>query len=121
MKRDRSDLILSKEPATDGPPLVGVTRRGPGVGKTVVWLRGEHDISSAHSLAAAIASAAAVDDTDIALDLSGVEFMDSTTIHVIERARTSIGTDGRAFTVRDPSRFARFVLGLCGLDYLVEP
>jgi hypothetical protein len=47
--------------------------------------------------------------------------MDSTTIHVIERARTSIGTDGRAFTVRDPSRFARFVLGLCGLDYLVEP
>jgi fructose-bisphosphate aldolase class I len=43
---------------------------------------GKHDLATAHSLSAAIASAAAVDATDLVLDLSGVQFMDSTTIVV---------------------------------------
>ncbi len=114
-------MTQSEKPGTAGPPMVLVTSPRGGVGRTVVWVRGEHDLASAHSLSAAIASAAAVHDTDIALDLSGVAFMDSTTIHVIERAKWSIETEGRALSVRNPSRFAHFVLGLWHLDHLVEP
>jgi len=104
-----------------GLPLVHVTAPERGGGRTVVWLRGEHDLSSAPALSAAIASAAAAHDADIALDLGGVEFMDSTTIHVILRAKSLIESEGRALAVRDPSRFARFALGVCGLHHLIEP
>jgi anti-anti-sigma factor len=88
---------------------------------TVVSLRGEHDLTTAHSISAAIATAASGDDTDLVLDLSEVRFMDSTTIVAILRGKLLLETGGGTLTVRDPSRPARYVLHLCDLDYIVEP
>lgn len=112
-------MTQSKQPAPAGPPLMTVTYPGSGADKTVVWLRGEHDLSSADMLSDVIATAAAAYETDVSVDLGGVEFMDSTTLHAILRARSSIETSGRTVTVRNPSRNARFMLGVCGLEQLL--
>lgn len=49
--------------------------------RTVVWLRGEHDIVTVAALSVAF------DDADFAIDLSGVEFMGAATVDVIIRTR----------------------------------
>lgn len=110
-----------RTPATAMPPIVLLPSASCDVDTTVVSLFGEHDLATAHSLSAAIASAAAVDDTDLVLDLGGVQFMDSTTIVVILRGKSLLETRGHTMTVRNPSRPARYVLGLCDLGYIVEP
>lgn len=84
-----------------------------GTDETVVWLGGEHDLSSVD------ATAAGAGRSDLVFDLSGVEFMDSTTIEQIA-ARTSLGEDGRMARIRNPSPVARHLLELCRLTDLVE-
>ena len=113
-------MTQTRTPATVMPPIVLLPSARRDGDTAVVWLCGEHDLATAHSLAAAIATAAGVDDTDLVLDLSGVQFMDSTTIVAILRGKSLLATRGRTMTVRDPSRPARYVLGLCDLGYIVE-
>lgn len=113
-------MTQTSTPATVVPPIVLLLSSSRDADTTVVSLRGEHDLATAHSLAAAIATAAALDHTDLVLDLSGVQFMDSTTIVVILRGKSLLAARGRTMTVRDPSRPARYVLGLCDLGYIVE-
>ena len=86
--------------------------------RTVVWLRGEHDASTVAALWDAIGQAIAIDDTDVVVDLSGVDFMGSATVGVIIRARESIRP--RALTLRSPSRCAQRVLDLYGLADLLD-
>jgi hypothetical protein len=57
-------------PATPG---LGHAPTGASV-TTVIWLRGEHDLSTVDMLSEALSSAT----TDVTIDLSGVDFMDST-------------------------------------------
>ena len=114
-------MTQTSTPATVMPPIVLLLSSSRDADTTVVSLRGEHDLATAHSLAAAIATAAALDDTDLVLDLSGVQFMDSTTIVVILRGKSLLETRGHTMTVRNPSRPAGYVLGLCDLGYIVEP
>jgi anti-anti-sigma factor len=114
-------MTHTRTPAAVMPPIVLLPSASRDAATTVVSLYGDHDLATAHSLSAAIATAAAVDDTDLVLDLSGVQFMDSTTIVVILRGKSLLETRGRTMTVRNPSRPARYVLGLCDLSYVVEP
>lgn len=88
---------------------------------TVVWLRGEHDLSSVEDVKEAIATAVNSRPSDLIIDLSRVEFMDSTTIDQILAARTRLEAEGRKARVRDPSPAARYLLKSCGLTDLVEP
>lgn len=88
--------------------------------ETVIGLAGEHDMSSVEELVQAIATALDAGRSDLIFDLSRVEFMDSTIIRQLLRARTRLGADGRTARVRDPSLAARYVLKLCGLTHLVE-
>lgn len=113
-------MTQTSTPATVMPPIVLLLSSSRDADTTVVSLRGEHDLATAHSLAAAIATAAALDDTDLVLDLSGVQFMDSTTIVVILRGKSLLAARGRTMTVRNPSQPARYVLGLCDLGDIVE-
>ena len=114
-------MTHTRTPATVMPPIVLLSSASRDADTTVVSLCGEHDFTTAHSLSAAIATAAAVDETDLVLDLSGVQFMDSTTIVVILRGKLLLETRGHTMTVRNPSWPARYVLGLCDLGYIVEP
>ncbi len=102
----------------DRPPANG---RGPEIGPTVVWLSGEHDISTDTALCLTLARAIAVGRAGVVLDLSGVEFMGASTFGVIARARDVLGQRSASLTVRSPSAFLRRVIGVCGLNDLLGP
>jgi anti-sigma B factor antagonist len=89
--------------------------------RTVVWLSGEHDLSTLDALSETLARAFALDDADVVLDLSGVQFMGAATIDVIVRAKGVLDLRSRALTLRSPSESAQRVVDLCGLADLVEP
>jgi anti-sigma B factor antagonist len=89
--------------------------------RTVVWLRGEHDISTVAALSQTMARAIALDDGELVIDLSGVEFMDAATVGVIVRARNFLELQSRTLALRSPSTAAARVLDLCELADLGEP
>lgn len=107
-------------------PLVSVSHRGQGelVGRdadrTVVWLRGEHDISTTAGVTLALARAVALDAADVVIDLSRVEFMGAETIGIIVRARDFLRSRSRLLMLRSPSRSARRVIDLCDLAELID-
>lgn len=88
---------------------------------TVVWLVGEHDTSTVSELSATLARAIALEDTDLVVDLTGVSFMDGSTLRVLLRAQEFLTRRQRSFTLRAPRSCARLVLGSCGLAGLIEP
>ena len=87
----------------------------------VVWLRGEHDASTVDGLWEIVARAIDFDDADVVIDLSGVEFMGSATVGVVNRARDCLRARSRSLTLRAPSRCARRLLGLYNLTDLPDP
>jgi anti-sigma B factor antagonist len=89
--------------------------------RTVVWLGGEHDLLTVASLSATMARAIALDEADLVLDLSDVDFMGAATVGVIVRGRTLLRLRSRSLALRSPSRSARRVIELCGLAALLEP
>lgn len=101
----RRDLVLV--PALEAEPAV-------------VWLGGEHDMSTAAALSETLDQGIAL-GRDVVVDLSGVEFMAATTVGVIVRARESLRLRSRSLVLRSPSRCARRVLELCGVADLIDP
>jgi len=88
---------------------------------TIVWLRGEHDVSTRAALSHTLASAIAASTNDLVVDLSEVQFLDASTIGVLSAAREYLCARSRTLTLRCPPRFARRLLDICGLADLVEP
>jgi anti-anti-sigma factor len=84
--------------------------------QTVVWVRGEHDIRTRDRLAVRLAEAAGSDAGDIVVDLSGVTFMDASTIGALVAARNNLRVHSRSLTFRHPSQTAQRLLDLCGLE-----
>ena len=82
--------------------------------------RREQDLSTVDALSQTLARAFALDDADVVLDLSGVQFMGATTIDVIVRAKYALDLRSRTLTLRSPSESAQRVVDLCGLAELVE-
>ena len=106
-------------------PSVTVCRRGSADPvsdplRTVVQVRGDHEYATQAQLSESIARAAGLDDTDIVVDLSGVTFMDASTISTLVRARNCLHTRLRALTLVAPSPLARRLLDVCGLTFLIE-
>jgi len=89
--------------------------------RTVVRLRGEHDASTVAALSETMARAIALDDADLVVDLSEVQFMGAATVGVIVRAGELLGLRSRSLALRSPSRCARRILDLCGHAYLLCP
>jgi anti-anti-sigma factor len=94
------------------------SRRDPP--RTVIWLRGEHDISTVAELSGTIARAIASDDADLVVDLADVEYMGAATVGVLLRAREILRTRSRSLVLRSPSTCARRVLELCGHADLLD-
>jgi anti-anti-sigma factor len=88
--------------------------------RTVVWLQGEHDVTTVAALSEAMARAIALDDSDLVIDLSGVEFMDAATIGVIVRARDFLAQRSRSMSLRSPSTCARRIIDVCDLADLLD-
>jgi anti-sigma B factor antagonist len=105
-------------------PFVSVARRSPGPAasdnRTVVVIRGEHDITTVDLLTETMGQAMALDDVDLVIDLSGVEFMDASTVGTLVGARNLLRARARALTLAVPSIPARRILELCDLADLIE-
>jgi anti-sigma B factor antagonist len=70
------------------PPVLGVEARN---GAMVVRLAGELDLYNAEDVRGALAQALGADPTRIVVDLSEVQFVDSTALGVLIEARSKLG------------------------------
>ena len=84
-------------------------------GRVVVAARGEIDLATVGALDAAVARALASDARDLWIDLTGVEFIDSTGLTAIVRAHKGLN-DGRRLVVICPPGPARRAFEVSGLD-----
>ena len=89
--------------------------------RTVVWLRGEHDVSTVAALSETMARAIALDDADVVVDLSDVQFMGAATVRVIIRARAFLRLRSRFLVLRSPSECARASLTCAGTRISLIP
>ncbi len=94
---------------------------GTGTGLIIVWLHGEHDLSTDDALCMTLARAIALGSSGLVLDLSEVGFIAVSTIRVIVRAQEFLQHRLRSLTVRSPSPCARRAIHACGLDDLLGP
>lgn len=85
----------------------------------VVWLRGEHDLSTVPELSAALTQAITLDDFDVVVDLADVEFVDASIVGVFLRARELLRARSRCLVFRSPPLCVRRVLELCDNEDLL--
>lgn len=83
-------------------------------GTVVVRLAGELDLYNAEDVRAALAEVIAATPVRVVVDLSQVEFMDSTALGVLIEARSKLGRDG--LSVASPGIETRRALQVTGLD-----
>lgn len=79
---------------------------------SVLWLTGEHDLSTLHALRLMLVDLIAA-DRDITVDLSEVTFVGTAVIGELERARQHLVDRDRWLTVRSPSCFVRRTFRIC--------
>jgi anti-anti-sigma factor len=87
----------------------------------VVWLRGEHDISTTAALTRTLERAVALDSPVVVVDLSEVRFMSADTVGVLVRSGASLRAQSRALTLRCPPARVRRIFAACGLSDLLDP
>lgn len=108
-------MVVGNRTEADGlrePPVAGVERVGDAV---VVRLTGELDLYNAHEVRNALVEQAAGEPARVVVDLSGVEFIDSTALGVLIEARTKLA-NRRAFLLAAPAVETRRALEISGLD-----
>jgi anti-anti-sigma factor len=93
-------------------PVLGTERNGEAC---VVKLGGELDLYNAHQVRKALFDAAADSPQRIVVDLTEVEFIDSTALGVLIEARTKLD-NRRAFLLAAPGLETRRALEISGLD-----
>jgi anti-sigma B factor antagonist len=96
---------------TREPPVRGVEQRQDAV---VVRLAGELDLYNAEEVRGALAQALSADPTRVVVDLSEVQFVDSTTLGVLIEARSKLGR--AALLLAGPQLETRRTLQVSGLD-----
>jgi anti-anti-sigma factor len=88
-------------------------------GATVIHVRGEIDIASCERLRDAIEPHLGPRQS-IVLDLSEVEFMDSSSLGVLLQARGTLTADGGSLVLRNPSASAQRLLTAAQAEDLLE-
>jgi anti-anti-sigma factor len=84
-----------------------------------VSLRGEVELVSVPALTAALDDAIRITSGPFVIDLSAVDFLDSSGIGCLVRARALLGQDDRQLVLICPPGSARRALLLTGIDDLV--
>jgi anti-sigma B factor antagonist len=96
-------------------PSIDICPRDEVAQATVVWVAGEHDGGTRARLSRALYEAGQLDDGDVIVDLSGVTFMDASTVGTLVGAGNLLRAQSRSLGLRSPSRAALRALELCGL------
>ena len=109
------------------PPSVSITGRRPNevvrriAARTVVRVRGDQDDANVAALAEAMAAAISIDDADLVVDLSEVQYMGAAAVRAVVRAGELLRLRSRSLVLGSPPRSARRILGLCGHADLLDP
>lgn len=112
-----SSVLSSAVTNRDHPTAPFLSPEG---GRTVLWLDGEHDISTRFAVSDSLESAFSANDADVIVDLSGVTFIGAATIDEFVRGRNILRAQSRTLTLRSPSRSAQRLLDVMGLTHLIE-
>ena len=88
-------------------------------GATVVHVRGEVDLATCELLRDAVEPYLGPYQ-NVILDLSDVDFMDSSMLHFLVQARGRLTGDGGALILRNPSRAARRLLTVAEMADLLD-
>jgi anti-anti-sigma factor len=86
---------------------------------TVIALAGESDVYTYDQLRGALESAAAQGVSLLIVDLSGLEFMDSTGVQVLLDIRVMMSNRGGKLALAGPQNTVARVLNLVGADQLI--
>ena len=108
-------MVVGNEAEHEGlrePPVAGVEQNGDAV---VVTLAGELDLYNAEAVRNVLIEECARKPERVVIDLSRVEFIDSTALGVLIEARTKL-ENGRAFLLASPAVETRRALEISGLD-----
>ena len=106
---------MGNEPDHEGlrePPVAGVLRDGDAV---VVTLAGELDLYNAEAVRNVLIEECARKPERVVIDLSRVEFIDSTALGVLIEARTKLENHS-GFLLASPAVETRRALEISGLD-----
>jgi anti-anti-sigma factor len=99
------------------PFSVTVTTNGD---RATVSLCGELDMSGVDRARTAIEQAEAGSPKLLVLDLSQLDFIDSTGLEVVLRAARRAHDDGRRLIVQRPSRYVRRLLAMTAIDQSLD-
>ena len=113
-----SSVLSSAVTSHDLPTAPFLSAEG---GRTVLWLDGEHDISTRFAVSDSLESAFSANDADVIVDLSQVTFIGAATVDEFVRGWNALRGQSRTLTLRSPSRPARRLLDVMGLTDLIEP
>jgi anti-sigma B factor antagonist len=92
--------------------------RSAGDRPCIVRADGEFDLSNASELGSVLEKE--LGQGDVVLELSGITFMDSSVIAAIVKSRNLAIELNRTLRIREPSSVALRLLGLVGLEFLIE-
>jgi anti-sigma B factor antagonist len=84
-----------------------------GAGRTVCWIRGELDSINTSRLRVVLGEHI---DSDVVVDLSALEFIDSSGLGVLVGALKRFQAVGHHLTLRSPTSAIRRVFAMTGLD-----
>jgi anti-sigma B factor antagonist len=101
----------------DALPVIDV-RKAALAGAAGVAVRGDVDVATAPLLQDALDEAVRATAGTLVLDLTGVEFLDSSGINVLLRIRALLGREDRALALVCPPGPPRRVLELAGIEDL---
>jgi anti-sigma B factor antagonist len=82
-------------------------------------VRGEIDLATQAEFRAVLSDLVVSGQVNLTIDLSGVEFIDSTGLRVLASQSTRFVKAGGSLVVRNPSPAVRRLLSLTFLDFLV--
>ena len=99
---------------TDRPPGFGIKRAGC-AGASGIVVSGEVDISTAPQLADTLDDAIRESEGAFVVDLSDLDFLDSTGVSVFVRARALLGRDERPLLMICPPGPARRIFEIAGI------
>jgi anti-sigma B factor antagonist len=88
---------------------------------TTITLAGEFDMTGTDRFWAFVSEALAEDPKEITVDAQGLEFIDSSGLLALLRARDAGLEAGVPFAIRHPSAALRRIVELCGVAELLAP
>jgi anti-anti-sigma factor len=83
----------------------------------IVILGGDYDRHNEDVLLTLLADAVSMDDSNLVLDLGGVEYLGASTVQIIRRTSEQLASESRSLTLRSPSPVVKRALAVGSVDY----